>query len=460
MTAATCVDLDLGRSLADCELGGHSGILTAVRGKLKRQFCVEQGLLIFAASNVIEEQFSEFLIREELISAGELVAVQQADGQSGVGLARQLLRERVLDEEVLIAAQERHVRELLFATLDWSDGQSNLARGQPDLQDEVTPRVRCAPLLLDYARERPASLADVRARIGSRSARLVVRDDRADLLDGLPSAVCTQEILARCDGTKSVDDLVAGRADDEEARWRSLYALLLLGIVEPSTAPGEDAFPREEIVALLARAENADYYTVLGLGPSANDHKIRESYYVLARRYHPDRFRAGPLEDLRERVEGYFAKVTEAYNTLDNPRLRAAYDEQQKADTSREPEQDTAYLARENFRRGKALMAKGRLRDAATSLENAVQLDGRNATYRLELGQLLARNPRLRRQAEQHLVEVNRIDPSLAEGYLALGDLYLKSNRKDDAIRLFREVLRWEPGHLEATARLQELGIR
>ena len=74
--------------------------------------------------------------------------------------------------------------------------------------------------------------------------------------------------------------------------------------------------------------------------------------------------------------------------------------------------------------------------------------------------QLLTRNPRLRHKAEEHLIEANRLDPSLAEGYLALGDLYLKSSRKEDAMKLYREVLRWEPGHLEATARLQQLGKR
>jgi Tfp pilus assembly protein PilF len=70
----------------------------------------------------------------------------------------------------------------------------------------------------------------------------------------------------------------------------------------------------------------------------------------------------------------------------------------------------------------------------------------------------MARNPRLRREAEQHLIEGNRLDPTLVDGYLALADLYLKQADKKNAAKMFREVLRWEPGQLEASAQLKKLG--
>ena len=151
--------------------------------------------------------------------------------------------------------------------------------------------------------------------------------------------------------------------------------------------------------------------------------------------------------------------MTEAYNTLYDPASRAEYDELQH--TEREDEsskQDAAYLASENFRRGQALAAKGRFKDAVQSMENAIQLDERNARYWLEAGRLLARNPRLRDRAIEHLIEATKLDPSLAEGYYELGELYLKISRRAEAIELFHETLRWEEGHVEARARVRELG--
>ena len=71
MSTATRVVQDVASALADCALRNRSGILTAERGKLKRLFCVEDGFLVFAVSNLIEEQFSEVLVRDEMLSVGE-----------------------------------------------------------------------------------------------------------------------------------------------------------------------------------------------------------------------------------------------------------------------------------------------------------------------------------------------------------------------------------------------------
>jgi tetratricopeptide (TPR) repeat protein len=461
MSMATSLDIGVAQALVDSALARQSGILTATRGKLKRLFCLQDGTLVWALSNVIEEQFTEVLLRDDLLSAGDLAASQKATDQQGLDLARLLVDNDVVPEDAMQRALNGHVRELLFSTLDWPDGDSSLERGRPDLNGALGARLSCVQLLSDYARQHPDSLDEVRKRIGSTAVRLIPREERTALLDGTEAEPVVRHLLAGCDGATSIQDLVTGSPQQEETTWRSLYAMVLLGMVEPSTARrvvGAEAITQEEILAELDRVEGADYYAVLDVAPHASRQRVLEAYYTLARKFHPDRFGSGPFRDLRPRVEAYFAIVTEAYNTLYDMRLRNEYDEQRAAAQSKKPEQDTAYLARENFRRAQALIAKGRFTDAVTSLENAIKLDGGNAAYRVELGQLLARNPRLRPQAEEQLLEANRIDPSLVDGYLALGDLYLKTNRRDEAIHLFREVLRWEPGHAAATERLQELG--
>ena len=58
--------------LAEQGVQERSGVLTAVRGKLKRLFCLRQGNLVFAASNVVEEQFAHFLLTHGHIDAGQL----------------------------------------------------------------------------------------------------------------------------------------------------------------------------------------------------------------------------------------------------------------------------------------------------------------------------------------------------------------------------------------------------
>jgi curved DNA-binding protein CbpA len=210
----------------------------------------------------------------------------------------------------------------------------------------------------------------------------------------------------------------------------------------------------------LHQAEKADHYLVLGVDGKADEMQVRDAYYLLARRYHPDRFSTGPLADLRYRIESFFALVTEAYNTLSDAELRALYDEElaSKVVKAREPEQDKAYLARENFAKAKILVDKKRYQDAVTFLENAVQLDNTKAEYHLELGQVLIRNPRRRKDAELHLKRATTLNPTSVPGFMALGQLYGKLGRNDEAARAFGEVLRWEPNNAEAKRELKNLG--
>ena len=67
-------------SIPGCALGQRSGIVTAQRGKLKRLFCLRSGHLVFAASNLIEEQFDEVLLRAELVTVGSLTAAREKNG--------------------------------------------------------------------------------------------------------------------------------------------------------------------------------------------------------------------------------------------------------------------------------------------------------------------------------------------------------------------------------------------
>jgi len=458
VSVATSVGIGLARLLSDGSVARHSGIATAVRGKLKRLFCLDKGRLVFAASNVIEEQFSELLVREKLLTVDGLAAARTASENTGVKLTRLLLDEQLIERPALDGVLEQHVRQLLFSTLDWPDGEASLARGNPDLGREVTTDLDCVALLLEYTEGHPASLQELKNRMGQASSRLQVTADRLSILDGFDSHPAVRHLVESCDGTKSMGDVVRTSPEADEPTWRALYGLLLTGVLAPVAAVGPELqLDREKVLSRLELAELSDYYRLLRVNTGSSRDDILRAYYVVAREYHPDRFRTGPLQDLRERIEIYFGQVTDAYNTLHDDELRAAYD-RERAEDHEEATHDTRELAAENFKRAASLIARGRFADAVPWMKNAIQQDDRNASYRLELGKLLARNPRLRQEAEQHLIEANRLDPALVEGYLALGDLYLKKADRENSAKMFREVLRWDPGHLEAEVRLKKLG--
>lgn len=59
-----------------------------------------------------------------------------------------------------------------------------------------------------------------------------------------------------------------------------------------------------------------DPYEVLGVSRGASDEEIKKAYRELVKKYHPDRYKGNPLEDLAaEKMQ----EINEAYATLSDP---------------------------------------------------------------------------------------------------------------------------------------------
>jgi tetratricopeptide (TPR) repeat protein len=359
------------------------------------------------------------------------------------------------------------VRELTTSTLEWPDGRYQFDDGLPRLDGEVTVRLAPRALVLAHAKHYPAAVDALRVRIGPPDLRPVAAPPAA--AHGTQMDALGSFLLERCDGKVSLPEIVKDSPADEEPTLRAIYGFLLAGLLEPEDPSArrervsrlkDDELSREECLGRLAMVAGQDHYGVLGVDRTARLKVIREAYYALARRYHPDRFRSGPLSDLLARFEEFFRMVTDAHNTLGDPERRTEYDGSLASAQGKGEAKgaDTGYLARQNFLRGRALAMQRKYTEAVTFLENAVSLDPGQADYHLELGLVLSRNPRHREEAERHLLQAIDLAPTVVAAYVALGQMYLKAGRQGRAGRMAREALRWEPGHIEAGELLAAAG--
>jgi DnaJ-domain-containing protein 1 len=305
-------------------------------------------------------------------------------------------------------------------------------------------------------------------RIGPPDSKLAVTKRVKLVFSEIEPDDTTRLLIEQADGSKGAGEIAEEVPGDTDAALRIIYGLRLLGVMDArqeeikKEAASEPALTRDEVLGRLARAMGGDHYTVLGLDRTASRAQIRDAYYSLARRLHPDRFRTGDLQDLLARIEKFFKRVTEAYNTLYDPDLRREYNEMLESTfkkTEDTEKTDTRYLAKQNYLRGKELIEKRRFVDAVPFLENAVRMDDSQADYHYELGTLLVRNPRRKQDAEHHLFRTSQLDPSRWGVYLALGHLYRRAEKVQEAARMFREVLKWENGQPDAIRELKEMGL-
>ncbi|MBI2897219.1 MAG: J domain-containing protein [Deltaproteobacteria bacterium] len=102
-------------------------------------------------------------------------------------------------------------------------------------------------------------------------------------------------------------------------RKRSAPAIAKKDVADP-----ELGAKRAEIISRAEKIENQSYFEILGIGKEASPDSIRDTYFKLAKVYHPDRALAG-LEDLKETLEFIFSNLTEAYSTLTDKEKRNRY---------------------------------------------------------------------------------------------------------------------------------------
>lgn len=93
------------------------------------------------------------------------------------------------------------------------------------------------------------------------------------------------------------------------------------------TADRMRAAIEEFVEGAYAALEQTDYYRVLGMSSASTERDIRDAYYKLAARLHPDIHGEDLEPHFRQRLTTVFSRLVEAYRVLCDPVRRQEYDQ-------------------------------------------------------------------------------------------------------------------------------------
>jgi len=239
----------------------------------------------------------------------------------------------------------------------------------------------------------------------------------------------------------------------------------------PAVISAEAAARRQEILDAFEGLKSSNHFEILGIPRASNDAQVKEAYFRLAKRFHPDAHHDRVLADLREKLEAVFIRLGEAYEVLRNARTRASYEE---GLVSRAPRPapppgggplvghatpaDPAALARaaeQAIARAAKFLEKEQYWDAIQTLDATLPMvEGKL----LQKGRLLwarakMKNPNWVKEAEEKLrKEVLAEDPRNLEALYLLGTIYRDQGLTSRAQAMFRKVLELKPDHEGALA--------
>ena len=65
---------------------------------------------------------------------------------------------------------------------------------------------------------------------------------------------------------------------------------------------------------------------MLGIPRASSETQVKEAYFQLAKRFHPDTHHDPAMDDLGPKLEAVFIRLGQAYEVLRNPRTRGSYE--------------------------------------------------------------------------------------------------------------------------------------
>lgn len=241
----------------------------------------------------------------------------------------------------------------------------------------------------------------------------------------------------------------------------------------PAPAARRADAPSEEEAALLAdlgamaeRLRGRDYFAVLGVSRSATDDEIRNAYFALAKRTHPDRF-SGASEALHRVAEELFSLISRAYETLGHRDRRNQYLREEltrERDRAEVEEGERALRAELAFQRGLAALKRKAPEQALEQFREAVAQYPEEGEYHAYLGfAFWLADPKERgrvEEARQHILRGRKLAPGSDKPYLFLGRLYKAEGKDPLAERMFQKVVELDPDCVDAIRELRLIDMR
>ena len=124
------------------------------------------------------------------------------------------------------------------------------------------------------------------------------------------------------------------------------------------------------------------------------------------------------------------------------------------ATTNQKSNGNSGQNAEHYYQQGRARYDRKEYHAAVHLLREAVKLDPSRAPYHYHLGVALIRNPRTRREAEEHLSKAAELEPYSAQIRLKLGLLYKEAGLAKKAESYFRAALQIDPDNRMARREL------
>ncbi|MBL8148507.1 MAG: DUF4388 domain-containing protein [Blastocatellia bacterium] len=343
-------------------IGRRTGQLILKQGNIKKQIYFELGQVVFAASNQQEDKLGETLVRHGKLSREELENLLPTLGRAR-HLGKTLVENGVLTDRELITYVTFQLIDIIYSLFTWTFGDYEFAEGDYNrAPEELKLKFSTATIILEGVR-RIEDFEIIRRGLGDLNRLIVPTPSPLLRLQSLALKPLERYLLDLVTEPMDILRILIYARELPNKSLQALYGLLSVGLLEQgatpelSTTTGRFVVPdsaqeqaevappvqylippatwaapsvprptvntetteankvQNEISTMRSLLATQDPYLILGVTPQSSPQEIRDAYYFLAAKFHPDKFIQSPRH-IRADVEAIFAKISESFNKL------------------------------------------------------------------------------------------------------------------------------------------------
>lgn len=461
-------------SFADLVIGiyrsGKTGVLTVTTGQWSREIFFKGGEMVYAASDINEEQLGSMLLSAGRISLQQYESSLALARETGKSQGAVLVEMRHLTPSELVSAVRKRVEAIIMNLCCVDDAEFTFREGNLPEAKIIMMKLNSGELLYrGYKRiVRPERVRNVVLTPGMLLHPAV---ERESMLHRLSLNEQEKGILAAVGEYTTFGEVLSCSPLKEDETLRIMAALINARVIDMAEeleqrqdapekmgnpVPSAGGQPTEqEIIDKIdlqyARNMQLDYYGVLGLQRRAvTPAELKRAYHAMAKEYHPDRYLHLTSPSAQEKLNSIFAFINEAYRVLSKHGGNGNTVVEPPVRPQESPEEKRRYLAQTRYREGRACLAAGDIDEAVTLLGQAAHLGESVPEHHFFYGVALFRAKKFK-EAEEAVRKAVHLAPHKVEYITELGYVYLKLGFKARARTTFEKALKLDPSNSRAS---------
>jgi curved DNA-binding protein CbpA len=234
----------------------------------------------------------------------------------------------------------------------------------------------------------------------------------------------------------------------------------------PQSLPLESKRRWLEIKNTVENIEHLNYFQMLGVKKEAPPDEVRDAFFALAKKWHPDRLPAD-LQQLKPQVEAVFAYFSEAHVCLIDDEQRAAYLQSVReggGTPAAERLMQRTIEGAMSFQKVEVLARQHRYDEALDLLNQIIEMTGGEPEYHATYAWLLLQKHQgVDAPFDLMLASIDKaikVDKKHEKAHFTRGLILKRMGRNEEALRHFKLVAEINPKNVDAVREVRIASMR